>query len=96
MSYMFYNCGKLYNLDLYSFNTKNVINMSKMFYNCKNLNNLDLSSFDTKNVTAANGIFYGCGKIVIEHNLYKFKQFNLDYLTKDENKIIFKSYTNKI
>jgi len=28
--------------------------------------------------------------------LYKFKQFNLDYLTKDEYKINFKSYTNKI
>ena len=48
---MFWNCKKLENIDLSSFDTKNVTNMNGMFYGCKNLNRLDLSSFDTKNVT---------------------------------------------
>ena len=51
MSYMFINCKKLSNLDLSSFNTNNVKNMSGMFFDCQNLSNLDLSSFNTNNVT---------------------------------------------
>ena len=38
MSYMFCGCSKLTNLDLYSFDTKNVNNMSLMFSDCSNLN----------------------------------------------------------
>ena len=47
---MFYYCKNLSNLDLSSFNTNNVANMTGMFYYCKNLSNLDLSSFNTNNV----------------------------------------------
>ena len=50
MSYMFSDCYNIINLDLSSFDTKNVIDMSYMFYKCYNMTNLDLSSFDTKNV----------------------------------------------
>ena len=39
-NYMFYNCCKLTNIDLSSFDTKNVNNMGYMFYNCLNLTNL--------------------------------------------------------
>ena len=35
---MFYNCFYLTNIDLSSFDTKNVTNMSFMFSNCSNLN----------------------------------------------------------
>ena len=45
---MFQNCESLDNLDLSSFNTQNVNNMSYMFNNCKNITNLNLSSFNTK------------------------------------------------
>ena len=41
-------CSKLKNIDLSSFDTKNVNNMSSMFIHCSNLTNMDLSSFDTK------------------------------------------------
>ena len=34
---MFYNCHNLLNLDLSSFNTNNVTNMSKMFERCDKL-----------------------------------------------------------
>ncbi|MBR3339541.1 MAG: BspA family leucine-rich repeat surface protein [Lachnospiraceae bacterium] len=39
----------LKNLDLNSFNTSNVTDMSFMFYECENLTNLNLSGFDTSN-----------------------------------------------
>ena len=45
---MFSNCLQLKNLNLSSFKTENVIDMSYMFYNCCNLTNLDLSLFDTE------------------------------------------------
>jgi len=62
-SYMFCNCCNLINIDLSSFDTKNVINMSYMFYGCSNLTNIDLSSFDTKNATDMSGMFHGCSKL---------------------------------
>ena len=45
MSYMFYSCSNLTNLDLSYFDTKNVFNLS---LNCYNLIKIELSSFDTK------------------------------------------------
>ena len=48
MSCMFSNCRNLQSIDLSSFNTQNVTNMSYMFHNCKNLQSIDLSSFNTK------------------------------------------------
>ena len=36
MNFMIGGCSNLNNLDLSSFNTKNVINMSYMFSNCPN------------------------------------------------------------
>ncbi len=37
-SFMFFNCNKIINIDLSSFNISNVNNMSYMFYECKSLN----------------------------------------------------------
>ncbi len=47
-------------IDLSSYNTKNIINMSSMFEekNTSNTYELDLSNFDTSNVTSMNGMFY--------------------------------------
>ena len=50
MSYMFSYYNKLSKLNLSSFNTNNVTNMSRMFEFCRNLNKLNLSSFNTNNV----------------------------------------------
>jgi len=57
---LFYCLNNLKILDLSSFNTQNVTNMSYMFCNCKNLKILDLSSFNTQNVTNMCGMFYNC------------------------------------
>ena len=48
MSYMLSDCSKLTELNLSSFDTKNVIDMSCMFYNCPNLQNLNVLSFDVE------------------------------------------------
>ncbi len=55
---LFYGLN-LQNLDLSSFNTQNVTNMSYMFWNCK-IQNLDLSSFNTLNVTNMIYMFGEC------------------------------------
>ena len=56
MSRMFDWTLSLTNLDLSSFDTSNVTNMSSMFYNTP-LTTLDLSSFDTSNVTDMSWMF---------------------------------------
>ena len=48
---MFYKCSNLTNIDLSSFNTVNVNDMSNMFLECSKLTNINLSSFNTRNVT---------------------------------------------
>ena len=71
-------CEKLENLNINSFNTKNVTNMMSMFGYCNNLQNLNLPfSFNTQNITNMDGIFYGC-KYFNNFNLifYGCKYFN--------------------
>ena len=48
---MFFLCSSLKSIDLSSFNTNNVTNMSSMFWGCSSLKSIDLSSFNTNNVT---------------------------------------------
>jgi surface protein len=57
---MFHNCKNLKSINLCSFDTKNVNDMSDMFSFCINLNNLDLSSFNIKNVKNISYMFYFC------------------------------------
>ena len=62
-SYMFYSCFNLINIDLSSFDTKNVTNMFCMFYGCINLINIDLYSFNTKNANNMSNMFGNCSKL---------------------------------
>ena len=48
MSYMFYNCKSLTNLNLSNFNTQNVDNMSGMFSDCKSLKKNNIITKDNK------------------------------------------------
>ena len=57
---LFLGCKNLKSIDLSSFNTKGVTNMSRMFENCSNLDFINLSSFDTKNVSNMIRMFYNC------------------------------------
>ena len=60
MECLFRRCHKLKYIDLSSFDTKNVKNMSMMFTECYNLKNIDISSFDLKNVENMYYMFYKC------------------------------------
>ena len=62
-SHMFSGCKNIINIDLSSFNSKDITNMSFMFYDCVNLEKIDLSSFDTKNVTNMESMFDNCNNI---------------------------------
>ena len=78
MSEMFFYCKNLFKLNLSSFNTINVTDMSYMFSLCFNLSELNLSSFNTINVTNMNWMFDGCNnlnKVIINKlHIKKFKE----------------------
>ena len=62
MSRMFSCCSSLKEINLSSFNTNKVTNMSYMFENCSSLEKLDLSSFNTNQVTNMSDMFYSINK----------------------------------
>ena len=59
MNEMFEQCNSIKSLNLSSFNTEKVVNISKMFYSCTSLENLDLSSFNLKNCINYQDMFGG-------------------------------------
>ena len=63
MSFMFWWCENLTELDLSGFDTANVGNMSDMFSCCRKLEKLDLSSFNTANVECMRAMFVGCNAL---------------------------------
>ena len=67
MKGMFLCCSLLRNLNLSTFNTKNVTNMKGMFLCCYSLTNLDLLNFNTQNVSNMIGMFDGCNGLVINN-----------------------------
>ena len=62
-TYMFSGCSSLQSINLSSFNTINVNNMSYMFYGCSSLQSIDLSSFNTTNVNNLSYMFSGCSSL---------------------------------
>lgn len=60
MSYMFYNCNVINELDISGLNTSNVTDMSNMFDGCFGLMSIDISGLNTSKVTDMSGMFYGC------------------------------------
>ena len=60
MKNMFSWCSSLKNIDLSSFNTNNVTDMTKMFNACLSLKKLNLSNFNTYNVTNMKLMFKFC------------------------------------
>lgn len=78
MSYMFYRCVSLTELDLSHFDTSNVTTMESMFSNME-LTELDLSSFNTSKVTSMKNMFYYC-KELASVNLTSFNTKNLTTL----------------
>ena len=57
MSYMFYYCQSLEDLDINNWDTSNVKDMSSMFLYCTSLGELNLNNWNTGNVTNMNSMF---------------------------------------
>jgi len=62
ISYMFYNCLNLENINLENIkaNAFAVTKMSYLFYNCFRLTSIDFSNFDTNKVTDMSYMLYNC------------------------------------
>ena len=73
---MFRGCEDLTSLDLSSFNTANVENMSFMFDECSSLTSLNLSSFNTASVTSMSYMFSDCSSLT-SLNLSSFDTANV-------------------
>ena len=76
MSFMFYDCTSLTEIDLSSYNTNQVTDMSNMFSNCKSLNKINLTSINTNNVINMANMFSGCSSLK-EINLLSFDTNNV-------------------
>ena len=76
MSYMFYWCENLIELDVSNLNTSKVTDMHDMFCYCSSLTELDLSNFDTSNVTDMYEMFCNCSSLK-ELNVSNFDTSNV-------------------
>ena len=81
LSNLFSSFTKLEELDLSSFNTSNVTNMSFMFSKCSSLKELNLNNFNTNNVTKMSGMFSGCSSLE-RLNLNNFNTNNVTSMRK--------------
>ena len=60
---MFCGCISLSPIDLSTFKTSKVVDMSHMFYGCSSLSSLNLSTFNTSNVRDMSFMFWGCSNL---------------------------------
>ena len=77
MKFMFFQCNNLVKVDLSSFNTQNVTDMSRMFGSCIRLYKLDLSSFNTQNVKKNSDMFFNCYNSLIRIKRSKFNKVKI-------------------
>ena len=74
---MFCGCSSLKKINLISFNTNNVYNMSNMFCECSSLKELNLNNFNTNNVTDMSYMFSKCTdelKLKLKCKFNEFKE----------------------
>ena len=77
MNNMFCNCENLEDINLLSFETKQVTNMSRMFYGCKKLEYLDLSPFAITDVSNIDEMFYNCKNTLnINNSFYGYDKLS--------------------
>ena len=75
--FMFLCCMNLKSIDLSSFNTINVNDMSYMFTDCSSLESINLSSINTINVKNMSCMFAGCSSLK-SINLSSFNTINVN------------------
>ena len=78
MIHMFDDCDLL-EIDLSSFNTENVEDMSYMFNNSNKIKKLNLSMFDTRRVKVMGSMLYECNNLT-DINLSSFNTKNAQYM----------------
>lgn len=75
---LFANNTDIQNIDIHTWETKQVENMSFMFSGCKNLKNVNsLSKFDTTNLRKTTAMFAGCEKLESIGNISTWKTTEL-------------------
>ena len=62
MSSIFCYCSSLEKINLFNYNTNNIINMKGMFYRCSSLHEINISDFNANYFNNMAGMFYGCSK----------------------------------
>lgn len=60
MSWMFYKCNSLINLDVSNWDVSNVKSMYALFTRCSNITSLDLTKWNTSNVESFDSMFQNC------------------------------------
>ena len=60
ISYMFYNCSNITEIDLSNFEFSNIIDMNHIFSGCTSLKRIEFGDFNTQNVVDMSYMFYNC------------------------------------
>lgn len=63
MSYMFFYCTLISNIDVSRWNVGNVTNMQGIFYGCTSLNSLNIEGWNTSSVSNMTNLFNGCNSL---------------------------------
>ena len=87
MNRLFYNCIALKSINLFTFDTSNVKNMSCMFSECNSLKSLSLSNFITSSVIDMSKMFYNCSSL----NLLDISNFDMRGINNDSSKDMFEN-----
>ena len=81
MSYMFYNCTSLENLDV-NFNTPNLQDIRFMLTDCNSLAELYVPKFNSKNSRKFTDVFNGCYnlKLYIDGSFFNIRSISPNYI----------------
>lgn len=63
MSYMFYGCTSISNIDVSRWNVGNVTDMTGLFYGCTSLNSLNIEGWNTSSVSNMTNLFNKCNSL---------------------------------
>lgn len=63
MSYMFYGCTSISNIDVSRWNVGNVTDMAGLFCNCTSLTSLNIEGWDVSNVNNMSNLFENCNSL---------------------------------
>jgi surface protein len=92
----FSGCSSLNELDLSSFNTHDVHDMSSLFSGCNSLSSIDITILDTQNVENLEAMFSGCYSLesINLTNLFLEKVKDMSYMFSNCEKLVNISFGN--